>query len=223
MAMTEGERNSPDANAVDVKLLVQQVTELAEQLDLDVATVAQALPRLAALAAAQGRRAGRAREDVVASLLADLDLLDPLPAASVAQARRTAARRNRLLASGAWSVAAIAEARDMRLASARTWIKRHRDAHRLVSVTVQGEAYVPGLLLDDIAEPLTGIEQVLAPLVEAGMDSWAVWVWLDTPSGWLDGARPADLLTKGEFESVARAARSQASNATPRDVAADAA
>lgn len=221
--MTTGERNGQDANAADVKLLVQQVTELAEQLDVDVATVAQALPRLAALAAAQGRRAGRAREDVVAALLADLDLLDPLPAASVSQARRTAARRNRLLASGAWSVAAIAEARDMRLTSVRTWLKRHRDAHRLVSVTVQGEAYVPGLLLDDTVEPLAGIEEVLAPLVEAGMDGWAVWVWLDTASGWLDGARPADLLTKGEIESVARAARSQASNATPRDVAADAA
>lgn len=191
----------------------RHLRSIAETLGVDLEVIEQALPRLAALAVEQGRRAGPAREQVVASLLADLDLLDPLPGTSVAQARRMAATRNRLLASGAWTVPALAEARGTKEGSVRAWVKRHRDAHRLVTVTVHGEVFVPALLLDETVEPLRDLAQVLEPLVAAGMDGWAIWLWLDTPSGWLEGVRPADLLAAGDLEPVVRAARSQAANA----------
>src|SRR5699024_270917 len=122
---------------------------------------------------------------------------------------------NRLLSSGAWTTRALAEVRDVTEATARTWLKRQRDAHRLVSVTVHREVYVPALLLDQAAEPFDGADRVLGPLVDAGMDGWAVWTWLDTPSGWLDGDRPADLLAAGAIHRLAAAAADKASTAEP--------
>lgn len=189
------------------------VLELADQLDVDPAEVEAALPRLLTLALAQSERYDRSRASLVEALQGDLGLIDPLPRASISQARRTAELRNRLLASGAWAVPALAEVRDVTEGTARTWLKRQRDAHRLVTVTVHREVYVPAVLLDEAAEPWPGVEAMLEPLVDVGMDGWAVWAWLDTPSSWLGGERPADLLAGGDVSRAARAATAKASTA----------
>lgn len=175
--------------------------------------VRAALATLVARAAEQGRRADDVREDLIARLTADPSVLDPIPHASVAQARRVASRRNHLLASGAWSIARLAEARDASRSAVRTWVTRQRSAGRIFTVTVGGETYLPALLLDEATDPHAGSQRAIRPLREAGMDPWALWVWFDSPSPWLDGGRPADLLVSGDLDRMAAAAEAQASNA----------
>lgn len=191
------------------------VERLQDQFRLPEHQMREAVERILPLAAAQAAHVADIREQFMEVLMADLDVLDPVPHASVSQARRVAEKRNRLLAGGAWTVSALAQARNSSKSAVRTWLTRQRSADRIVSVTVRGETYVPGLLLDEAAEPYGQSDAVLRPLRQAGLNGWAVWAWLDTPSPWLDGERPADLLAAGAVERVALAARAQASNAEP--------
>lgn len=191
------------------------VQHLQNQLRLPEHDLREAVERMLPLAAAQAAQAVGVRRELLEVLMADLDVLDPVPHASVSQARRVAETRNRLLAGGAWTVSALAQARNSSKSAVRTWLARQRSADRMVSVTVRGETYVPGLLLDEAAEPYRRCDTVLKPLREAGLDAWAVWAWLDSPSPWLDGDRPADLLATGAVDRVASAARAQADNAAP--------
>lgn len=177
--------------------LVAQLTGLLdtlhtpEEADRQLAAVVDALRRTAA---AVPERAAQLEAVVAGSSL----LFDPVPRAAIAQARRRAERRRRLLATGAYDIDALAELRGSSTTAASTWLARMRDAHRLISVTGPGgRVWVPGLLLDttsDPAGPLSGTADVLGPLLEAGMGSWAIWVWLTTRSSWLDGEVPGELL-----------------------------
>jgi hypothetical protein len=188
---------------------------LQDQLRLPEHQMREVVERLLHLAAAQAEHAAHIRSQLMEVLMADLDVLDPVPRASVSQARRVAETRNRLLAGGAWTVSALAEARSSSKSAVRTWLTRQRGADRIVSVSVRGETYVPDLLLDEAAEPYRQSDHVLRPLLQTGLDAWAVWAWLDSPSPWLDGERPADLLATGDFERAAMAAEAQAANAAP--------
>jgi hypothetical protein len=142
-------------------------------------------------------------------LMVDTDLLDPVPAATLAQSRRRAAHRSRLLASGALSIAALAAPRATTTSAISTWLSRKRASRHLVSISdADGRTWVPALLLDlDEAEPWPDNPSVLTPLVDAGLDGWAVWTWLTTPSPWMDGAVPGELLGSDDVERAADAAR----------------
>lgn len=167
------------------------VLHTAEETDRQLEAAVAALAELAEQASTSTSE--------LAALLAERTLLfDPVPHAKVAQAQRRASRRRKLLASGAYDIDALAKLRDSSTTAASTWLGRMRDAGRLVSVTGPDQkVWVPALLVDtsDIpAGPHDGVENVLTPLLQVGMDGWAVWVWLTTPSSWLDGAVPAELL-----------------------------
>lgn len=189
------------------------VADLVESTTLSEQEVRAALATLVARATEQGRRADDVRDDLITRLLADPSVLDPIPHAAVAQARRIASRRNHLLASGAWSIARLTEVRDARRATVRTWVTRQRAAARIFTVTAGGETWVPALLLDAATDVHPGSQRAIRPLRDAGMDPWALWVWFDSPSTWLDGDRPADLLATGDVDRLAVAAEAQASNA----------
>lgn len=196
------------------RALWEDVEQLADHLQVTSETVMAALERIVAAAVEQGRKRPRTRERVLEALLDDLDLRGSVPQPVVEQAHRVAARRRRLVEHGAWSVSDLAEVREASVSAVHTWLGRQRDADRLFTVSAGRETYVPALLLDEAAEPYEELEQVLGPLKQAGMDPWALWVWFDTPSGWLDGQRPADLIAAGEVARVARAARDKAATAT---------
>jgi len=164
------------------------------------------LATLIGRAVEQGARADERRADLIERLLTDPSLLDPIPHATVAQARRIASRRNQLLASGAWSIAALTEARGAQRSSVRTWVTRQRAAGRIFTVSAGGETDVPALLLDDATDVHAGSERAVVPLRDAGMDPWALWVWFDSPSPWLDGDRPADVLDVGDLGRLEAAA-----------------
>jgi hypothetical protein len=222
----------PDA-ARAVALAVSRLANLARldeltahiQAELGVTErqVFEAVDRILPLAARQAEHVTGIREQLLELLMADLDLLDPVPHASVAQAQRVAELRNHLLASGAWTIGALAEARSASRSAVRTWLVRQRRAGRLIKVSVRGETYIPALLLDDVADPHPGSELVLRPLLAAGLDGWATWAWLDSPSPWLDGRRPGELLAAGDHDAAASAARSQAANAMSETADVDAA
>jgi hypothetical protein len=96
--------------------------------------------------------------------------------------------------------------------NARQWISRHRRSHRLFTVTHEGETLVPGFLLDEKLEPKPEARKAITALREAGEDGWALWAWFATPSAWLGGRVPAELLAT-DPELVAESARLRAAAA----------
>ncbi len=141
-----------------------------------------------------------------------LDALDPIPHATVEQARRVAALRARLLATGAVRYEDIAEVRDAATATVRQSVHRAVKRHQLFTVSHDGKTLIPVFQLDEAFFPRPELRPVLRPLQEAGEDGWALWTWFATPSAWLDGRPPVDVLTERP-DDVAEAARRRASNA----------
>lgn len=203
------ERMAP-AEVVRAVDLYREVRKLADPLAVDVDAAVGA--RLLLAVAAQEHRAQLTRDAVLRALESDPYIIAAVSPDTLEHARRVAATRSRLLASGSWTVTQLADVRGDSKGSVRTWISRQRRSGRLFTVTVRGETRVPALVLDEGAEPIPGLERVLGPLQAIGMQPWSLWVWLDTPSPWLDGRRPADLLVPGEIELVAHAAAAQAGN-----------
>lgn len=191
--------------------VLDELRKVLEERHVEVDVAAEDLRRVVLHLRATGEELGRARQRLVDMLMVDSDLLDPVPTATMAQARRRAAHRGRLLASGALSVAALAEARETTEPAITTWLSRQRKDHRLVTVKdPDGRVWAPVVLLatgGGPPEPWEGSDQVLGPLVEAGLDGWAVWTWITTPSPWLDGQIPAELLQSGQVDRAADGAR----------------
>lgn len=161
----------------------------------------------------QGIQARPTFERLVDALLDGLDLRGSVPRAVVDQAHRVAARRRKLVDSGAWSVVQLAEVREQTSSAVHTWLSRQRDEHKLFTVGQGREVFVPAFLLDEAAAPHAGTERAIRPLTRAGMDPWALWVWFDSAAAALDGARPADLLHDGQIDLLGTVAELQAANA----------
>ena len=193
-------------------LLVQALEDVAHETEVSEADVRSAVYRLFEAAALQARRAPTARRELAGVLGPSLHEFDPVPHATVEQARRLAALRASLLRGGAWSIAAIADARGITSNNARQWVSRHRKAHRIFTVTLEGETLIPAFLLDEALEPRSAAQTPIRTLHEAGEDGWALWTWFSTPSAWVGGRIPAELLST-EPESVAEAARQRAAAA----------
>ncbi len=192
--------------------LTEAVRSVADDVDVSESHIRNLLYRLVQAGLLQERRAPEARQELARALGPSLADLDPVPHATVEQARRLAALRASLLREGAFSTAAIAEARRMTPNNARQWISRHRKSHRLFSVTYEGETLVPSFLLDEELEPKPEAHDPIRALREAGEDGWALWAWFATPSAWLSGRVPAEMLAT-DPELVAESARQRATSA----------
>jgi hypothetical protein len=160
----------------------------------------------------QERKAPAARSELAKALGPSLADVDPVPYATVEQARRLAALRATLLREGALSTAAIANARGITANNARQWVSRNRKTHRIFTVTHEGETLVPAFLLDDEFEPRPEAQEPIRLLREAGEDGWALWAWFATPSAWVGGRVPAELLASAP-ELVAESARQRVASA----------
>jgi hypothetical protein len=193
-------------------LLAQAVRGVAQDIDVPEGEVRNLVYRLVQAGIIQERRAPEARKEMARALGPLLADLDPVPYATVEQARRLAALRASLLREGALSTSAIADARGMTPNNARQWISRHRRADRLFTVTHDGETLVPAFLLDDRLEPRPEPHEAVKALREAGEDGWALWAWFATPSSWLGGRVPAEVLAS-DPELVAEGARQRAAAA----------
>lgn len=193
-------------------LLADALRSVVDEADISESQARNVLYRLVQAGMLQERRAPDARRQLARALGPSLADLDPVPYATVEQARRLAALRGSLLRGGAFSTASIAAARGMTANNARQWISRLRKSHRLFTVTYEGETLVPAFLLDEEFEPKREAYQAVKALREAGEDGWALWAWFAMPSAWLDGRVPADALAT-DPEYVAERARARAISA----------
>ncbi|MGQ0671083.1 MAG: hypothetical protein ACT4PO_15725 [Actinomycetota bacterium] len=193
-------------------LMTEALGRIADETDISESRVRNLLYRLVQAGLLQERRAPEARQEVARALGPSLADLDPVPYATVEQARRLAALRASLLREGALSTAAIAEARGITRNNARQWISRLRKSNRLFTVGHEGETLVPAFLLDEQFQPKPEVSEPIKALREVGEDGWALWAWFVTPSAWLDGRVPAEVLTS-DPQRVAEGARQRAASA----------
>ena len=191
-------------------LLSKTVSDAASSLEIPESQVRVVLYRLVQAGLLQERKSESARRELTRALDPSLAELDPVPHATIEQARRLAALRTSLLRQGAFSTAAIADAKQLSGDAARQWISRARRQHRLFTVSHDNETLIPAFLLDETTlDPRPEAAEPIEVLAEAGEDGWALWAWFATPSVWTGGAIPAELL-QSDPERVARAARKRA-------------
>lgn len=193
-------------------LVVEAWQSVAVEADVSESAVHNLLSRLLQAGLLQERRAPVARRELAQALGPSLADLDPVPYATVEQARRLAALRTSLLRDGALSTAAIADARGATPNNVRQWVSRHRKAYRIFTVSFEGETLVPAFLLDEEFQPRPVVQEPIRALRQAGEDGWALWTWFATPSPWIGGRVPAALLAM-DPKLVAESARQRAASA----------
>jgi hypothetical protein len=194
-------------------LLVMNVFRaIADESEMTEGELRNVVYRVLRAGLLQRQKAQHARRDLAKVLGPSLEDLDPVPYATVEQARRLAGLRARLLRQGALSTTALADARGITANNVRQWVSRNRKAHRLFTVTQEGETLVPAFLLDGALEPRREAQEPIRLLREAGEDGWALWAWFATPSPWIGGRIPAELLAT-DPRLVAESARQRAASA----------
>lgn len=193
-------------------LLADVIEGVADEAEVSEAELRSIVYRVLHGAVLQEQRAPADRRDLARTLVSSLGDLDPVPYATVEQARRLAALHASLLRQGAWSTAAIAEARGITNNNARQWLSRHRKAHRIFTVSHEGETLLPAFLLNDELEPRPAAQEPVRLLREVGEDGWALWAWFATPSAWVGRRTPAELLDR-EPDVVVESARQRAAAA----------
>ena len=170
----------------DLQILISGLLTTAAGSDVEGLS-----PALAAVVAHRAKIAG-SFDRLVAQLTPSLLELDPIPHAMIAQAKRRAALRTELLASGAFTYKALAEGRNTSQPTIRQWVRRARERHELFTVDHDNETLVPAFLLDEDLNPHPELHSVISTLVDAGEDGWGLWAWFTHPSTWLDGKVPLD-------------------------------
>lgn len=146
--------------------------------------------------------------------LAPIRSIDPVPHAAVANALRIRELRARLLESGAHNYESLARGRNCTIDAARQSVSRARAKHQLITVQHEERTFVPQFLLDAVLDPIPGFAPIIARLAEVGEREWAAWTWLVTPSSWLDGEIPAEMVSRGNPDPVYEAVTRRTSNAT---------
>lgn len=193
-------------------MLNDAIGGVATDADLSEDDVRSMVARLVEAGMLQEQKAPEARRRLAQALGPSLAELDPVPRATVEQARRLSGLKASLLRQGAFTTAALAEARGMTPNNARQWISRLRKANRLFTVAQDGEALVPAFLLDNGLEPRPEAAAPIEALRGAGEDGWALWAWFASPSAWLGGRMPAEAMAD-DPDAVGEAARRRAASA----------
>lgn len=186
-----------------------------DNADLDTITTPRALADaardslLARALLAEARNLQGAESDRTRSELLEVMQsvgLDPVPHATVAAAERLARHRDALVLSGAYTFEALAELRgdDGGGSATRTWVSRKRRTNELFTVQYRDSVLVPAFQIR-MGAPIAQLREPLTVLVDAGFQGWELWSWFTTPSGYLSGRAPIDILDE-DSAAVARAA-----------------
>lgn len=169
------------------------------------AEVADALELLAHARVTQAKQADTSRPQLVRTFMRTE--APPTPPSSIRAAERLANHRDALLATPVHSYATLAQLREEKPSSTRTWFSRKRARHAVFALSHRGRTVIPAFQLTDSGDVRPDLAPILAPLREAGLDGWTVWTWMTSPSSLLSGQTP---------ESVARTAPERASTAARR-------
>ncbi len=145
----------------------------------------------------------------------ELTIIDALlpPLATISDAGLTqlrwnaVARQEALREFGAPTAAEIAAQRGARTTNPHVTTSRWVSAGRVFAVETPGGRRFPGFQLRD-GEPRPEIAHVLAAL-RGALHGWELLLWFTGSNGYLDGARPVDLLDRNP-DAVVGAAREQA-------------
>lgn len=192
--------------------LAEIIPAVAEDTELSEERIRSMIYRLIESGLLQQERASEARRELGRALGPALADVDPVPYATVEQARRLAELRASLLRRDAYTIAALAQGRGTNANNARQWISRKRRANQLFTASHEGETLVPAFLLDEQLDPRPEVAASIEALRAVGDDGWSLWAWFATPSAWLDGRVPADVLDR-DPEQVTEAARRRAAAA----------
>lgn len=133
------------------------------------------------------------------------------------QAVRTADAHVRLIeVEGAATYKTLAELRGTRESGARSWVNRLRRENLLFTVEVKGRTLIPSVQLsaDGQLDELVS-EQLVKPLLAAGMEPWTLWSWLTSPTGLLSGEIPADAIVTDQRRVIRAVERQVADLAFP--------
>jgi hypothetical protein len=181
----------------------QMISELLKQHTRAAVVTGASASALANAIEGWSRQQGSYRE--VLEALAPKDR-GSLSAAAVLQARRNAQARRRFLEEfPALTSTEVAEAANSRAANRASLANRWRDEGKVFAVRLGDQQLYPAFQFDDQGRPLPVITRVLKRLSEGDLTDWQTALWFTTPTGWLGGARPADLLT-AEPDAVTEAA-----------------
>lgn len=97
--------------------------------------------------------------------------------------------------------ALLAEARGVTENTIRQWVRRHREAGRLIAVEHQGVVLIPGFQFDAAYDLDSKVASIVETLTVAGMSPWAVWRWFYTENPWVE-RRPVDMVSEGDMTEV---------------------
>ncbi|WP_437889608.1 hypothetical protein [Phytobacter sp. V91] len=70
---------------------------------------------------------------------------------------------------------------------------RWKHANKIFALTIQGKDYFPQYALDAGGQPLPVMKKIIECFGES-RTAWSLAIWLGTPNGWLNKAKPKDLL-----------------------------
>jgi hypothetical protein len=170
-----------------------------------VEEVATAMDLLEATRQIQADLSRLRREDLVKAMT--VTGIDPTPEVAVAQARRVAELRTRLVArEGGYTYASMVETfRYANEDAARSAVsKLRRDG--LFTITYEGRTLVPAFQLTaDGKQVRPEVSEVAAALGQ--IDPWEAWAWWCTTSSLLSGQRPGDTLETSPDRVVRAASR----------------
>jgi hypothetical protein len=85
------------------------------------------------------------------------------------------------------------------------WPSRLQKEGKIFSVEYGRRQLFPVFQLDADWQPRQAVARVLAELTDAGLQGWSVALWWTAANGWLEGARPVDLLDEKPDQVVAAA------------------
>ncbi len=169
-------------------------------------------PTMAALSAFRNLVAhGRAVDGLVEALMPE-GLAVPTPAA-VLQARRNAEARSALLTEfGALRSQDVADLAESRATNRAALANRWRTENRVVAVPVGDELLYPGFQFNAEGKPKPAIGPTVDLMrSDPHTTDWQMALWFVTPTSWLGGARPVDLLDD-DPDAVIDAARREVSD-----------
>ena len=94
----------------------------------------------------------------------------------------------------------LAEARNQTEPAVRPWVRRMREAGKLVTVDY-GTTLIPSFQFDTQYHLVPAVSEAVQSLTASGMSGWAVWRWFCTTNPWLDHA-PTLLVARGDLTDL---------------------
>jgi hypothetical protein len=115
------------------------------------------------------------------------------------------ARSNFLAEFPALPAAELARLAGITWSNPAAWASRLQKEGKVFSIEYGRRQLFPTFQFDSDWQPREAVAAVLWQLADAGLQGWSIALWWTAANGWLDGARPVDLLDEKPEQVVAAA------------------